>query len=250
MRIRTVLGGVLVALTLLFVAAGPAAAEEDHSEETTESESGSEGGESGGESGGEEEIGHAEHECIEILEGGGKIDECQEAPNPILPETNELIWGGLSFLILFLLLFGLLAKFGFPAVKAGMDARTERIRSSLDEAEQAKTDAQSILEDYQRQLADARSEAARIIEEARQTADALRRDQEARLQTELNEMRERNAEQIAQERDRVMSEISGQVKTLAIELAEKVVEANLDRDANLRIIENYINSVNQSGASR
>ena len=230
MRIRTVLGGVLVALAALVALAGPAAA-------------------SAQEEGGEEEhpeISHAAEECIHLLEEGSDIDACQEAPNPILPEVNELIWGGISFL----LLFGLLAKFGFPAVKAGMDARTERIRSSIDEAEQAKTDAQSILEDYQRQLADARSEAARIIEEARQTADALRRDQEARLQTELNEMRERNAEQIAQERDRVMSEISGQVKTLAIELAEKVVEANLDRDANLRIIENYINSVNQSGASR
>ena len=243
MRIRTVLGGVLVALTLLFVVAGPAAAEEDHSEETTESESGSEGGESGGEEGPK---GHAEEECIHILEGGGAIDECQEAPNPILPETNELIWGGLSFLILFLLL----AKFGFPAVKKGMDARTERISNSLDEAEQAKVEAQSVLEDYQRQLADARNEAARIIEEARQTADNLRREQESRLQAELDEMRERAAEQNRLASERVMTEVGDEVKSLAIELAEKVVEANLDREANMRIIESYLASVDRQGAAR
>jgi F-type H+-transporting ATPase subunit b len=230
MRIRTLLGGALLALALVFVAAGPAHAQEEGGEGTEEANYESE----------------AAEECAHLLAEGSKIDECQEAPNPILPEVNELIWGGLSFLIL----FGLLAKFGFPAVKQGMNARTERIRSSLDEAEQAKTEAQTIRDDYQRQLADARNEAARIIEEARQTADNLRRDQESRVQAELDEMRERAAEQNRLAGERVMTEVGDQVKTLAIELAEKVVEANLDRDANLRIIENYINSVGQTGATR
>ncbi|MBA3302824.1 MAG: hypothetical protein H0U26_02990, partial [Acidimicrobiia bacterium] len=60
----------------------------------------------------------------------------------------------------------------------------------------------------------------------------------------------RNAEQITAERDRVMSELQGQVASLAIELAEKVVEGNLDRDANLRLIENYINSVGADAGPR
>jgi F-type H+-transporting ATPase subunit b len=235
MRIRTLLGGILLALTLVLVAAGPALAQEE--------EGGSETAEAEGHAGPK---GHAEEECIELLEEGSEIDACQEAPNPILPEVNELIWGGISFLLLFLLL----AKFGFPAVKQGMNARTERIRSSIDEADQAKAEAQTILEDYQRQLADARNEAARIIEEARQTADNLRKEQETRLQAELDEMRERATEQNRLASERVMTEVGDQVKALAIELAEKVVEANLDRDANLRIIENYINSVGQQGATR
>ena len=71
----------------------------------------------------------------------------------------------------------------------------------------------------------------------------MRRDTIARAEAEANELRQRNAEQVGAERDRVMGEMQGQVAALAIELAEKVVESNLDREANTRLIENYISSV-------
>jgi F-type H+-transporting ATPase subunit b len=193
------------------------------------------------EAGGEFESKEAE-ECHELLEEGKKVDDCQEAPSPILPATNELIWGGISFVVLLVLL----SKFAFPALKKGMDDRTERIRKDLDEAEGAKTEADRIREDYSRQLADAKAEAGRIIEEARQAADAVRRDLTARAEQEAQELRQRNAEQLEAERTRIMSELRGQVSTLAIELAEKVVEANLDRDANNRLIESYISQVGSS----
>ena len=141
------------------------------------------------------------------------VEECKEAPNPLLPEKNEIIWGAIGFLVVFVFL----AKFGFPAVKDGMNARAERIRNNLDEAERTKAEAQSILDEYQRQLAEAKNEAARIVEEARQAADAVRRDLVARAEAEVAE--------------------------LAIELAEKVVERSLDRETNMQLIENFINQV-------
>ena len=183
--------------------------------------------------------GHAEEECIHILEEGGSIDACQEAPNPILPPLNELIWGAIAFTVLFA---GLAWK-GYPAVKKAMDDRTEKIRNDLDSAERARTEAETALAGYQSQLQEARTEAARIIEEARQQADQVKRDLTARAEAEAAELRQRNAEQVAAERDRVMAEMRGQVAAIAIELAEKVVESNLDREANMRLIENYINSV-------
>lgn len=181
----------------------------------------------------------AAEECHKLLEEGKKIDDCQESPSPILPATNELIWGGLSFTALLLLM----AKFAYPALKKGMEDRTERIRKDLDEAEVAKTEATGIREEYSRQLADAKSEAGRIIEEARQAADAVRRDLTQRAEAEAAEMRQRNAEQLEAERARIMSELKGQVASLAIELAEKVVEANLDKETNNRLIESYITQV-------
>jgi F-type H+-transporting ATPase subunit b len=162
-----------------------------------------------------------------------------EVRNPILPDMAELVWVSIGFVVLFVLM----AKFAFPPVQEALERRSDRIRDSLDEAERTRAEAATVLDDYQRQLADARNEAARIIEEARQTADALKRDLATRAEAEMAEMRQRNAEAITAERDRVMSEISDQVKELAIELAEKVVEGNLDREANMRLIENYINQV-------
>jgi F-type H+-transporting ATPase subunit b len=200
------------------------------------------GGEGEAEGGGQ--VNHAAEQCIHLLEGGGEIDDCQEAPNPILPEINELIWGALSFAVL----FALLAKLALPGIRQSMQARSDKIRSSLDEAERSRAEAQAILADYQRQLAEAKGEAGRIIDDARQTAESVKRDLMARAEAEAEEQRRRNAEQIAAERNRVMTELQGQVAVLAVEMAERVVEANLDRDASLRLIENYINTVGGNGA--
>src|SRR5947207_4878486 len=181
----------------------------------------------------------ASKECIEKLEKGGKIDDCQKAPSPILPATNELIWGALSFVILFFVL----AKFAYPSIKKGMDERAEKIRTSIDEAEHARSEAQRILEEYQRQLNDARSEAGRIIEEARQAADRLRQDLKRQAETEVGELRARAQEDIQAQVQRAMADLQARVGELAIELAEKVVERSLDRETNMQLIENYINQV-------
>lgn len=169
-----------------------------------------------------------------------------EGPNnPILPAWNEVIWGTLAFAVLVVVM----TKKGYPAVKSAMDARTEHIRDAIDEADRTRTQAQTVLADYQRQVADAKGEAARIIEEARQTADTLKRDLTARAEAEAAELRQRNAEQIAAERQRVLAELQGQVATLAIELAEKVVGGSLDQQRSLQLIEDYINTVGTNGAA-
>jgi len=178
-------------------------------------------------------------ECAKLLDEGKQVDDCQEAPSPILPATNELIWGAISFTTLLVLM----AKFALPNVKNMMEQRTERIRGDLDAAETAKTEAVGIREEYARQLADAKAESARIIEEARQAADGVRRDLIQRAEQEAAELRQRNVEQLDAERARIMSELQGQVATLAIELAEKVVEANLDQATNTRLIDSYISQL-------
>lgn len=182
---------------------------------------------------------HAVVECVKEAIENNDTERCIESPSPILPAKNEIIWGALSFALLLVALW----KFGIPAATSMMDARTDRIRNDLEGADRARADAETVLADYQRQLADSRNEATRIIEEARQQADQVRRDLIARAETEAAELRQRNAEQIAGERDRVMDEVRAQVGVLAIELAERVVGASLDREANTRLVEEYISSV-------
>jgi F-type H+-transporting ATPase subunit b len=171
----------------------------------------------------------------EASEGHGGV----EAPNPILPEKNEIIWGGLSFLVLFVLM----AKWGYPMITKAMDARAERIRGDLDEATRARTEADTVLDDYRRQLADARNESNRIIEEARQTADQLRRDLMTRAETEVADLRTRAREDIEAAKGRAMTELRAEVSTLAIELAEKVVGRNLDAESNKALVDSFISEV-------
>jgi F-type H+-transporting ATPase subunit b len=188
-------------------------------------------------------IPHASEECIKLLEQGKTPDDCQKAPSPIMPATNELVWGALSFIVV----FGLLSKLAYPAIKKMMDERTNKIRESLDDAERTRAEAQTILEEYQRQLNDARNEANRIIEEARATADQLRQDLMQRAEAEVAELRRRSQEEIAAAQQRATADLRAQVAELAIELAEKVVERNLDRDTNMALIESFITQV-ESGS--
>lgn len=195
------------------------------------------------EEGGEHEYAdHAAEECVHLLEEGKKVDDCQEAPSLIMPATNELVWGGLAFIIV----FGALAKLGYPAIKKAMEDRTNRIREGLDDAERAKNEAQGILDEYQRQLADARNESNRIIEEARQTADQLRRDLVSRAEQEAQELRQRTQEDIAAAQQRAMADLQAQVRDLTIDLAEKIVQRQLDRDTNRALVDSYIAELERS----
>lgn len=182
----------------------------------------------------------ANEDCIKKLEDPNKkIDDCQKAPSPILPAKNEIIWGSIAFAVLLAALY----KFAWPGLKNGMDARTERIRADLDAADTAKGDAETVLTEYMARLTDARNESARIIEEARQAADSLRRDQEQRLQTELAELRERAASDIEAAKRQAIADLRGDVAELAIGAAEVIVQRSLDSDTQTRLVDSYIEQV-------
>ncbi len=182
-------------------------------------------------------------ECHQLLEEGKKVDDCQEAPSPILPPINELIWGTLSFLIVLFLLW----KLAYPAIKKGMEGRTERIRSDLDAADAAKAEANEVLSGYQAQLADARSESARIIEEARQAADEVRTNLQAKAEADIAELRARANADIEAAKQQAVADLRSEVAALAIGAAEQVVERSLDRETNVALVERYIDQV---GAGR
>jgi F-type H+-transporting ATPase subunit b len=190
--------------------------------------------------------GEAEEECITLLEDGKTIDDCQKAPSLILPATNEIIWGGLAFVVLLLVMW----KYALPPVRNMMKQREDRIRDDLERAEQARTEGEGELANYRRQVADARNEAARIIEEARQSADEVKRQIQSQAEADAGDIRARAQEDIRLATERAQADLQGRVAELSIELAEKIVERNLDRDTQLALVESYIGQVGNGNGSR
>ena len=168
-----------------------------------------------------------------------ELKKCFEAPNPIIPEVNEIVWGGAAFLILFVLM----VKKGFPAVKGAMDARAEKIRNDLDAAEQARTDAQVVQADYEARLADAKAEASRLIDEARGAADQVKTDLMARHEAEMADLRTRAAADIESSRTQAIADLRAEVAGIALGAAERVVQSSLDADVQGRLIDAYIDEV-------
>ena len=229
MRKRVPLVLALLVLVAFVAGAGPASAQAENEELAEEAIPAAE----------EAGATHEDAECIAVLVEGNTVDDCQESPSLIAPATNELIWGAISFAVLALLLW----RFAWPGIKNGMENRSERIRRDLSEAETARTQAEQVLAGYQSQLADARNESARIIEEARQTADSMRRDLQQRAEADVAEMRQKAAADIEAAKVQAVADLQAEVASLAIGAAEQVVERSLDRETNVALVERYIQQV-------
>ena len=167
------------------------------------------------------------------------LEDCLEAPSPIFPEIDEIIWGGAAFLVL----FGFMVWKGFPMVKGAMDARAERIREDLDAADQAKTDAQRVKSDYESELADAKAEAGRIVDEARNQADALKADLQSRAEADITEMRERATAEVEVARQQAITDLRSEVSEIALGAAERVVGSSLDATTQNALVDAYIDEM-------
>ncbi len=157
----------------------------------------------------------------------------------ILPPLGEIIWGAIAFAIVVFVLM----KFAFPKLREAVEERERTIQKSLEDSEEAKNEARKVLDDYKEQLAQARSESNRIIEDARQQAERVRQEIIARAEKDAEGIVERAEAQIVAERNRTVQELQGQIATLSIELAEKVVGRSLDGGAQRDLVDAYIREV-------
>ena len=148
----------------------------------------------------------------------------------ILPHTDELILATVAFGILVVFLL----KKVFPRLKQALEDRTAKIQGQLEEAERTKREADQVLEQYRQQLAGARAEVQKLIDEGKRTADSLRADLVAKAEQEAQEIVRRAQADVAGERDRAMQQLQGVIGDLSIELAARVIEQDLRNDAAAR----------------
>ena len=172
-------------------------------------------------------------------------EAAEHEQNPILPAANELIWGTIAFLILLFLMY----RTVWPSVDKAFKDRRANIEGKLEEAEREREEADQLLEQYRRRLRDAEDETQRILEEARGNAERVRRDLLAKAEADADRELDRARQAIRSERDQAISQLRNEVGTLAIELATRVVGDSLDRDRQLRLIDQYIDELgNQAQA--
>jgi len=164
----------------------------------------------------------------------------------VLPATNEFIWGTVAFVLFLLVLWraGVWRRLG-----QALDERSRRIRSDLERAEEARKEAETLLERRREELDRAAEEARRILDEARQSADQARKDILAKAQDDANRIIESAHREIAAERARAARELRGQVGELVVQVAERVVGSSLDGDRQLRLVDDYIAELERESAS-
>jgi F-type H+-transporting ATPase subunit b len=148
----------------------------------------------------------------------------------------ELVGGIIAFAIVFFFIW----KFAGPAMNRMLEARQQAISGQLAEAEKAKVEAESLLSDYRTQLAEAKNKGNEVIEEARTQAEQMKADIIARAEAQAADIVAKARDDAQNELTRALADARRDVANLSIDLAEKVVGENLDRDTQLGLVERYI----------
>jgi F-type H+-transporting ATPase subunit b len=169
------------------------------------------------------------------------------ASNALIKVTPGLmIWT----IICFLIALFVLKRYAFGPIQHAIDARRERIRESLEEADRAREEARALLEEHRKLIARAKADAEEILAEARKQSDAQR--ERVRDETEADRQRrlEETKRQIEAETQRALEQIRAEVAELTIVATSKVTGKVLDRDDHRKLIEDAIGDLDFSALER
>jgi F-type H+-transporting ATPase subunit b len=164
--------------------------------------------------------------------------------DPLVPSLTELIIGIIAFLIV----FGFLGRLLLPRAQKMLAERTNQIEGGLDRAEKAQAEAQQVLDQYKQQLADARHEAARLREEARQQGAQIIAEMREEAQAEARRLTEAANAQIGAERQQALIALRAEVGALATDLAGRIVGESLTDEARQsRVVDRFLDDLDQRG---
>lgn len=151
-------------------------------------------------------------------------------------DVRYLISQALSFLILFFVL----RKFFYPPLLRILNERSERINTSLRQAEEIQQQLARTQADYQEKMEEARRESQAILTQSTQMGEKLKNDIVADARREAETVLIRARAEITTERERAVAELRGQVADLALLAAGQVIGRSVDDSANRRMVDDFI----------
>ena len=169
-----------------------------------------------------------------------------ESSNPLLPPVGEIVVGTITFAIL----AAVMIKYVVPRFEQIFVERRAAIEGGIERAEAMQAEAQAALEQYRAQLAEARNEAAQIRDRARAEGQQILEELRIQAQEESARIVARGEEQLASARQQVVTELRGQIGTLAVQLAGQVVGESLAEDARRRgTVDRFLNELDSMTAA-
>lgn len=171
------------------------------------------------------------------------------AATPVLAEpanTNLLDanYGVMAWvLIVFIGLFVILKVFAFGPILKSVEAREQALEDAINAAQRDREEAATLLAEHRANLEASRGEAQKIIADARIAAERVRAELVEQAHAEQASMLARARREIESEKTRAIAELRREAVDLAIAGASKVIEKNLDQDANRKLVESFLASV-------
>ncbi|QJW44832.1 F0F1 ATP synthase subunit B [bacterium BFN5] len=148
-------------------------------------------------------------------------------------------------IINFLILVAILSKVAYKPLMKTLADRQANIQANLDNAEKERLAAEQLKQDYLNQLAEARAQAQAIVEKATKLAEQNKEEILLQAREESARLLKNTQEEIIREREQAMKQFKGEVVTLAVAAATKVIARNLDEQANAKLVDDFIQDLDE-----
>jgi len=166
----------------------------------------------------------------------------ERVASPFDINGGVIIWT----VVIFVILLGLLYRLGYPALLKMVEERERRIQKQLEDAEKANAEAQRLLEEHKKQIAAARNEAQEILAKAKTVSQKERETLLAKAREEYDALLSRARKDIEAEKDKAILALRREAVELSIAAASRVIEANLDTEANRKLVTEFLDSLGQA----
>jgi len=163
--------------------------------------------------------------------------------NPLVqPDPGLFIWTIVTFLVL----LALLAKFAWHPLLEALESRQERIRKALEDADRARQELERLQQESMKMMQQARIEAEAIVTQTRADAERLREELKHKAKDEADNILRNAQQQIQLQTRQAILEIRHEVADIAVLLASKVLERNLAKEDNSRLIYDTLKQIEMS----
>jgi F-type H+-transporting ATPase subunit b len=170
---------------------------------------------------------------VEEAAGHAADDHGAHAAGPMAFEWVTFV----SSIVVFLIAFFILWRLVWPKITRALDERDQKIRDEIRSAEEAREQAKAALSQYERELAGAREEASRMIQQAKSQAKAAAEELRKRNEQELGELRQRATREIETAKQAALSEIHAEAATLATRVASRILQREISVDDQRRLVD-------------
>lgn len=165
-----------------------------------------------------------------------------------IPDVKQGLYTGITALVVFLIVLIILSVKVWPAISKGLDERASKIRNSIEEAEMAQQQAKAALEQYERNLASARAEAQKMLDDAKSQQQAITAELKARSDIELAALRDKAKRDIDASKAQAIAEIHSHATSLATSMASKILKREITPGDQQKMIQESLQEISTGRA--
>ena len=154
-------------------------------------------------------------------------------------DPGLLLWTIITFIVLLLILW----KAAWRPIVDALDARAEKVRFDIDNAERSRQEAEKMLVQHRQMMDNARNEAAKVIASGREEAEKLKSEILDKAHAESKSVIERARKEIELAKDKALADIKTELVVLSTEIASKIIGKNIKPEDQKALVEDTINKM-------